>query len=199
MGDAKMLSEMKPTIIVFAGPNGSGKSSITDYVDIIPPYINADDIKKTYQCSDLEAAQKADVWREKCIAGKNSFTFETVLSTDSKLILLRSAKENGYFIKGFFVLTANPKVNVLRVQSREKQGGHGVPEGKVVSRYYKSLDRIPQFVSVCDVCHIYDNSGEFAARIFKKSKNGTFCLWENEFWSEEKIAELVGIPYPLEK
>lgn len=36
----------KPTILVFAGPNGSGKTTITKYVDVINPYINADDVKK---------------------------------------------------------------------------------------------------------------------------------------------------------
>lgn len=49
----------KPEIIVFAGPNGSGKSTVTKLAKIIPPYINADDIKKSLDCSDLEAAQKA--------------------------------------------------------------------------------------------------------------------------------------------
>ena len=38
---------IKPTILVFAGPNGSGKSTITKYVEVISPYINADDVKKS--------------------------------------------------------------------------------------------------------------------------------------------------------
>lgn len=37
---------IKPTILLFAGPNGSGKSTITKYVEVISPYINADDVKK---------------------------------------------------------------------------------------------------------------------------------------------------------
>ena len=38
----------KPEIIVFAGPNGSGKSTVTKLAKIIPPYINADDIKNLW-------------------------------------------------------------------------------------------------------------------------------------------------------
>ncbi|MCR5622463.1 MAG: hypothetical protein K6G18_11505 [Treponema sp.] len=54
----------KPEIIVFAGPNGSGKSTVTKYAKVIPPYINADDIKKATLCNDLEAAQKAEELRK---------------------------------------------------------------------------------------------------------------------------------------
>lgn len=49
-------TDRKPEIIVFAGPNGSGKSTVTKMAKIIEPYINADDIKRTNHCSDLDAA-----------------------------------------------------------------------------------------------------------------------------------------------
>ena len=75
-------SEKLPEIIVFAGPNGSGKSTITKMAKVIEPYINADDIKRTNYCTDLEAAQLAEKMREQAIANNKSFTFETVMSTD---------------------------------------------------------------------------------------------------------------------
>ena len=53
----------KPEIIIFAGPNGSGKSTITSLAKIIEPYINADDIKRTTLCTDMEAAITADELR----------------------------------------------------------------------------------------------------------------------------------------
>ena len=45
-----------PEVIVFAGPNGSGKTTITRMAKTIGIYINADDIKKSSLCGDLEAA-----------------------------------------------------------------------------------------------------------------------------------------------
>ena len=56
--------EKLPEIIVFAGSNGSGKSTIIKMAKVIESYINADDIKKTNYCSDLEAAQLAERLRE---------------------------------------------------------------------------------------------------------------------------------------
>lgn len=180
-----------PEIIVFAGPNGSGKSTVTKMANIIEPYINADDIKRTNNCSDLEAAQMVDEMRNKLVEQKKSFTFETVLSTDRNLKLLQKAKEQGYFIRGIYVLTSDPNINVVRVMGRKAAGGHDVPKDKIISRYDKALKLIPEFVKLCDVCHMYDNSDK-PYRIFKKRKYEYF-YWENDFWRLEQIKDLVKI------
>ncbi|MBK5263313.1 MAG: hypothetical protein JJE17_12220 [Peptostreptococcaceae bacterium] len=103
----KKFMYKQPEIIVFAGPNGSGKTTISEMVNIIEPYINADNIKRSNHCTDQEAAEFADLLR---------------------------------------------------------------------SRY---------------IVHIYDNTIQ-PFRIFKKRKSETF-IWENEFWSESDIRELVQI------
>ena len=181
----------KPEVMVFAGPNGSGKSTITRMAKIVGDYINADDIKKTTLCTDMEAAQKAEELRNAAITSHKDFTFETVLSTDRNLKLLQKAKDEGYFIRSIYVLTDDPKINIARVNSRMLSGGHGVPEDKIVSRYHKALALVPQLVEVSDIVHIYDNTIE-PFRIFKKRKD-VYFRWENEFWSNDKIAELTGV------
>ncbi len=186
-----LVQNKKPEIIVFAGPNGSGKTTVTKLAKVIEPYINADEIKRTNYCTDLEAAQLAEKMREDCVLKKQSFTFETVLSTDRNLKLLKKAKAEGFFIKCIYVLTSNPDINVARVESRTATGGHSVPEEKIRSRYGKALNLIPELISVCDVVHIYDNS-VLPFRIFKKRKTEYF-YWENEDWNKSKIQELTGI------
>jgi len=88
--------EYLPEVIVFAGPNGSGKSTITKLAKTIGKYINADDIKRTNLCTDLEAAQQAEALREQAVKNRADFTFETVLSTERNLNLLKKAKEKGF-------------------------------------------------------------------------------------------------------
>ena len=81
--------ELQPEVIVFAGPNGSGKSTITRMAKTVGVYINADDIKKANLCTDMEAALKAEELRESLVDRLDDFTFETVLSTERNLKLLK--------------------------------------------------------------------------------------------------------------
>lgn len=188
MSENKIL---QPEVIVFAGPNGSGKTTITKMARTAGDYINADDIKRTTLCTDIEAALKAEELRNAAIGEHKDFTFETVLSTDRNLKLLQLAKGEGYFIRAIYVLTADPNINVARVTSRVSTGGHGVPEDKTKSRYTKALALIPQLVEISDIVHIYDNTIE-PFRIFKKRKD-IYYHWTNEFWNYEKIQQLTGI------
>ena len=180
-----------PEIIVFAGPNGSGKTTITRMARTIGVYINADDIKKSSLCSDLEAAVKAEELREEMLEKGEDFTFETVLSTDRNFKLLKKAKEKGYFLRCIYVITSDYKINIARVSMRKSMGGHGVPEEKIKSRYYKALDLIPELVEICDIVHIYDNT-IVPFRIFKKRKDVNFH-WENKYWNFSDIEKLTGI------
>ena len=188
MSENKIL---KPEVIVFAGPNGSGKSTITRMAKTAGRYINADDIKRSTFCTDLEAAQKAEQLRNQAIEEHTDFTFETVLSTDRNLLLLKHAKEEGYFIRGIYVLTADPFINVARVSARVALGGHDVPKEKILKRYERALHLLPQLVEICDILHIYDNTAE-PFRIFKKRKD-VYYRWCNAFWDEQAIEHLTGI------
>ena len=180
-----------PEVIVFAGPNGSGKTTLTRMTNTIGVYINADDIKKSNCCSDLNAALKAETLREFMVENRWDFTFETVLSTDRNLELLKKAKEKGYFLRCIYVITSNPLINKFRIDVRRKMGGHGVPEDKIKSRYYKAVKLIPHLVDICDVLHIYDNTSE-PFRIFKKRMD-EYYHWQNRYWSLDDISNLTGI------
>ena len=186
-------SNKKPEIVVFAGPNGSGKSTLTKALRPTDmTYINADDIQFALGCDTKEAAVLAEQRREDCIAKQQDFCFETVLSTDRNLNLLRKAKEKGYFIRCYFVLTADPTINIARVQSRVFAGGHDVPVDKIESRYVKSLANVREIVEISDVCHIYDNStGPY--RIFKKRKAECWYCPEKYLWGKADIVALTGI------
>lgn len=170
---AKELNK-KPEIIVFAGPNGSGKSTFTDLLKPPVDYINADEIKKNLKCDDLTAAQIAEKQREDHLKNREDFCFETVMSTPRNLNLLQRAKDAGYFIRCYYILTVDPFINVYRVKSRVAEGGHDVPVEKIIERYDKALAQVCDIVYVADVCHIYDNSTEHPFRIFKKRKSEEF-------------------------
>lgn len=182
----------KPEIVVFAGPNGSGKSTLTELLKPNTDYINADEIQKYLKCNNLEAAKLAENQREQHIKLLQEFCFETVLSTDRNLKLLQRAKSKGYFIRCYYILTADPMINIQRVRSRVKSGGHDVPEDKIISRYDRALELVKDVVEVSDICHIYDNSENEPFRIFKKRKVESFYE-ECEDWLKDDIIALTGI------
>lgn len=187
----------KPEIVVFAGPNGSGKSTITELLRPVDmAYINADEIQRVLGCENIEAAQKAEKRREEFLSARLDFCFETVLSTTRNLNLLQRAKEAGFFIRCYYVLTADPQINVARVASRVSAGGHDVPADKIVSRYDKALSLVHKLIPVCDVCHIYDNSADIPYRIFKKRKDQCWYCTERHLWLKADIVALTGIKTP---
>ena len=130
-GAGNMKNERKPILLVIAGPNGSGKSTITGWFDIVGEYTNADEMVAATGMSNLDAAVLADQRRYAAIERHADLTFETVLSSEYKLEIVRKAKAEGYFIKGVFVLTTDPKINKSRVKSRVADGGHDVDESKI--------------------------------------------------------------------
>lgn len=187
-------ADKKPEVVVFAGPNGSGKSTITEMLRPTDmAYINADDIQRILECSNIEAAQLAEKKREEYLETRKSFCFETVLSTDRNLKLLKKAKEAGFFVRCYYVLTADPQINVARVNSRVFAGGHDVPVEKIISRYDKALALVHELIPICDVCHIYDNSLDAPYRIFKKRKDKCWYCVEKFLWLKEDIVALTGI------
>lgn len=191
-GAGNMKNERKPILLVIAGPNGSGKSTITGWFDIVGEYTNADEMVAATGMSNLDAAVLADQRRYAAIERHADLTFETVLSSEYKLEIVRKAKAEGYFIKGVFVLTTDPKINKSRVKSRVADGGHDVDESKITARYYKSLGNVPELLSLCDILHIYDNSGALPFRIVRKHKE-SLSIFPCSYWSEERILALIGI------
>lgn len=160
-----------PLLIVIAGPNGSGKTTITSEVlasewleDAI--YINPDIVaqEKFGDWNLPEAVRESAIfceqWREKCLANGESLIFETVMSAPDKIDFIRRAKQAGYFVRIFFISTANPTINASRIARRVMKGGHDVPIPKIISRYIKSIANCAEIATEVDRLYVYDNSRE---------------------------------------
>jgi predicted ABC-type ATPase len=178
-------------VLVFAGPNGSGKTTASLGTPALGTYVNADDIQAEAGCTDLEAAQQATALREKLLAAGDDFTFETVLSTDRNLDLLRRARAAGYEIRSVFVLTVSPSLNVARVLARVAAGGRAVPEAKIRARYTRSLANLPELVALSDIAIVLDNTSDNPVQIFAKDQSG-FFIEQTTDWPQGRILRLVG-------
>jgi len=130
----------------------------------------------------------ADFIRKKLIKNLQSFSFETVMSSEDKIELIKQANDFGYKTYLYFIATKNPEINISRVKYRVSQGGHDVPEDKIISRYYRSLDLLSEAIKNSWRACIFDNSAskEFLLAETKEGKiiemrTENIPAWFNKF------------------
>lgn len=110
--------------------------------------------------TSYHASVVSDFLRRKLLAAGISFSFETVMSSRDKVILLDEAKSLGFKTYLYYVSTENPKINVARVKLRVSQGGHDVPKDKIIDRYHRSLSILREAVGHIDSAYFFDTSEE---------------------------------------
>ncbi|MCA8910116.1 MAG: zeta toxin family protein [Planctomycetes bacterium] len=103
--------------------------------------------------------------REQLLKQHVSFAIETVMSSPDKVELLERAQKAGFRTYLYYIATKDPGLNVQRVAQRVAQGGHDVPDDKIVSRYSRSLDLLAGAISHTNRAYIFDNSGDKPRRI----------------------------------
>jgi predicted ABC-type ATPase len=191
----------RPLLIVFAGPNGSGKSTLAEEMRARDPgfprlYINADDIAREKKIGPREAAIEAERQRAEAVVRRVSFATETVMSTAEKIDFLKSARKAGYEIALLFITTQSRKINMSRIQTRVKMGGHDVPPDKTSSRYDRSMTFLAQALKLADIATIYNNSFEHPLLIAEKTRDGQLVIYPQEapsIWNVERIRKLIGL------
>jgi predicted ABC-type ATPase len=193
----------KPRLLVIAGPNGAGKTTVTErglahewftgcqYIN--PDFIARDEFGD-WNAPDaiLKAAQLASQRREDYLANGQSMAFETVFSAPDKVEFLYRAHQQGYFIRMFFVATADPSINASRVARRVMQGGHDVPIPKIISRYFRSIAQCVVIAPWVDRLYLYDNSidGAEAALILRATEGKITKLYQP---APEWMAPILGV------
>lgn len=156
-----------PVLHLIAGPNGAGKSTLYRYV-VQPRYpalafVNAD-IYEREHLAHLEdpvarsaaARAWADGTRDRLLAEGGSFVSETVFSHPSKLELLRTARTRGFEIALYLVCLDEPRTLLARVQQRVAEGGHAVPDHKVLERYPRTIAHLQEAVEMADLALLFD-------------------------------------------
>ena len=106
------------------------------------------------------ASVLSDALRRKLMTASISFSFETVMSARDKVDLLREAQSCGFRTYLYYVATEDPAINVERVKNRVAEGGHDVPEVKIVARYHRSLELLREAIQHTNRAFFFDTSEE---------------------------------------
>lgn len=184
---------------LLAGGNGAGKTTFykTRLESLGFPFINADNLAKQLypeqaEQHSYEAAKIAEAMRLTLLQEGRTFCFETVFSHPSKIDFVAQAKAMGYEIILVFIHLELVSLNQARVVQRVSEGGHSVPENKIISRVPRVLQNIKQVLPLCDYCYLLDNSSFKAP--FKQVvviNNGQIILKKDPLpsWTKELLID----------
>lgn len=132
-----------------------------------------------YELNSYHCSLIAEFLRNNLLDQDQTFSFETVMSHDSKVEFLRNAKEKGFTTYLYFICTQDPKINIQRISNRVEKGGHDVNSKKTLERYYRSLGLLFEAFMVADRAFIIDSSNKSRDVVIEKKKNQILILKEN--------------------
>lgn len=126
--------------------------------------------------NSYHASVLSDFLRRKLLDLRKSFAFETVMSSPDKVELLREAQTRGFRTYLYYIATESPEINVQRVKNRVAEGGHDVPEAKIVERYHRSLALVSEAIRYSNRAYFFDTSADRAAFIGQVIEGTTLDL-----------------------
>lgn len=160
-----MMSGFVPICTILAGPNGAGKSTIIQ--ELAPPgeVVNADDYARRLNPQDVEAASAAAgrqvlLRLHELIRDRQSFNYETTLSSHQSVNLMAMARAAGFKVELAFVLLRSRDLHVARVRTRVAFGGHDIPVATILRRYDRTLANLPAAIRLAHQVILYDNTAD---------------------------------------
>ncbi len=108
--------------------------------------------------TSYDASIICEVFREILLNFNEDFSFETVMSHDSKVEFLRKARENKFKTYLYFICTPDLEINISRVKNRALKGEHDVQEEKIKNRFYRSLDLLYPAFKISERAFIIDST-----------------------------------------
>lgn len=161
---------MTKRLRIFAGPNGSGKSTIEHLVSSnykIGKLVNA--------AYSYLGAILSEFIRTKLLDVGKTFSFETVMSHESKLDFILEARKKGFKTYLYFVSTESADINVAELK---------------VELSMVALDLLAKAVKFSDRAFIFDNSG-FSTPLLADKNEGNLKILKSEVpdWFNKYLIE----------
>jgi len=161
----------QPILWIIAGPNGSGKSSFYNRTDIEgwggsvwivnPDLLTARLVERARLDGDdanRVALDRMMAWLDASIDVHQTIGVETVLSSDKYRALVLKARQRGFRVRMIYIVLRDAALQIERVRLRIADGGHAVPEDKIIARRARSFRQLAWFLRHVDQCFVFDNS-----------------------------------------
>lgn len=150
---------------IIGGVNGVGKSSfngiLKEQSTDLGTIIDAEKITAKLGGDSLAGEQVAVAKIRECLDRGISFTQETTLSGRKTEATAKEAKENGYYVRLFYVALDTAEESMLRIQNRVRRGGHNIQDDDVIRRFAGRWEAVKKVLPFCDEAEFYDNDNGF--------------------------------------
>ena len=164
-----MLPNPPKKILIVAGPNGAGKTTFAREFLLreadCPIFVNADYMAAGLnpfrpEMAALRAGRLMLETIDDYVKKGESFGLETTLSGRGYARKIPSWREQGYWVKLYFLALPSPETALSRVRQRVSEGGHDVPAETVHRRFHagrRNFEAI--YRHLVDEWVMYDNLG----------------------------------------
>ena len=160
---------LSPVFHLLAGPNGAGKSTLyralvkDEHISAELTFVNADLYERDHLRHIVDSEKRseaarnwAEAQRKEILLAGESFVSETVFSHESKRVLIEDAVALGYVVVLYVLALDDPQRLLARVQRRVREGGHDVPQDRILARYPRTLANLSKATSLATVAYLYE-------------------------------------------
>lgn len=150
---------------IIGGVNGTGKSSLTGAIKAerhdLGMIIDVDKLAAAGNLSNIAAGKMAINKINDCLSRGVSFTQETTLSGYKTERTVQEARNNGYYIRLYYIGLDTSEECLKRIKNRVEKGGHDIPTGDVKRRFEVRFDSLIKILPYCDEVTLFDNDNGF--------------------------------------
>ncbi len=166
------------TYTIIGGVNGTGKSSLTGVlkktVKNLGIIIDVDKINLEFDGNIISGGKKAVKIIDDCISKGVCFTQETTLSGHKTSKTAKTALNNGYYVRLYYVGLNSLEESLKRIENRVSKGGHDIPKNNVIKRFDTRFSDIAEVLPYCNEAVFYDNENGF--RVVAEYLNGELTV-----------------------
>lgn len=188
----------RPDVVVIAGPNGAGKTTYAEALLTklgVDHFVNADRIAQGLSGLRPESvalnAGRIMLTRLRELAdSRQSFGFETTLSSRSFAPFLRRLSSAGYRVRIFYLMLPDAAESMRRVRRRVAMGGHGIPRDVIQRRFGRSAYNLFNlYMPLADAWVVSENVWEgIPHEIARGASDGLDILDETKWQHLQHIA-----------